>query len=848
MKIRASKQYRRRGPIGHILFAAAMALSLSSAVAGESKRDLLSLRLGPGDVTLWGAGASQQLLVLGKYSDGLERDVTSQSRFSVSDSKLAKLDDCGKVSALADGEVIVTAQFNGKAAKATIRITGSEEKRPFSFARDIGGILTKRGCNTNDCHGSVKGKGGLKFSANALYPKEDYRWIVKGGTYQVLTAESGGPETPRIDLKEPENSLLLLKPTMKVAHGGGLKFGADAADYQTILKWIQNGAPYGEENTGGSVRVVSIDVFPAVSVLDAQGSQQLLVTAHLSHGKREDITEQVLYASNNNDVVEVTPEGLVEAVNPGETAVMIRAAGHAISAGFGVITKPIANYPDLPRENLIDDYVFAKLRKFNIVPSELSSDAEFLRRACLDVTGTLPPPERVREFLGGTDPQKRDNLIEILLESPEYVDYWTYRFTDLFRVAYVAQGSPKYTEMYYEWVRDVIARNAPYDQIARERIAAQGYNGATRHYYHIGGELPTPANMMAEQLRIFHGRRLDCAQCHNHPYENWSQDQFWGMAAFFGRLTRLGQLGKDMVIIDDPAGHGEFGQGEKVIHPRTKQEVEPKTRDGKVLPEGRRTDPRGELADWIISHPYFTEAVVNRMWGYFFGRGFVDPVDDFRLTNPPSHPGLLKALGEDFKKNSYDLKHLIRRIVRSRTYQLSQTPNETNRDDKTIYSRALPRPLDAEVLLDAISHATGVEEQFDNWMGGKEPPGTRAIQFVFPDTIPSQFLDLYGRPSWLMVPQRKVDANLGQGLHLLAGGTYTAKLSQEGSRIDRLLKSGASNQEIIEELYLAALSRYPTALERDQLETVIAQRSSRREALEDFLWGMIASREFAFNH
>ena len=825
-----------------------MVVTCASLAMGASPNRLLSMRLLPEEIRLWGSGAQQRVLVMGRYADGLERDITSQSLLWISDPSCAKLEEDARIRVVTDGRTILTAEVGDLKAHTAVVVTGSQERRSFSFARDIGGILTKTGCNANDCHGSVKGKGGFKLSANALYPKEDYEWIIKGGTYQVLTAESAGPRTPRIKVKDPERSLLLLKATMQAPHGGGPRLTIGSPDYQAILEWIRGGAPYGDDQSGESVKVQRIEVLPKSVVLDTQGQHRLLVTAHLSNGRREDISDQVLYMSNDPEVVKVTEEGLVKAGKTGETAVVIRAAGHAVSTGFGVIASPLADYPHVVRHNYIDEHVFAKLRKFYIAPSKLSSDEEFLRRACLDIAGTLPPPARVREFLADKDPQKRHKLIQILLDSPQYVDYWTFRFADLFRVAMGPQGDLKYTKMYWEWVRDIIARNVPYDEIARARIAPQGFNGPSRHYYHIGGELPTPANMMSEQLRVFLGRRLDCAQCHNHPYESWSQDQFWGMSAFLGRLSRIGQIGRDTIIIDDPAGHGEFGQGAKVIHPRTQKEVEPQFLDGTLLPEDKRIDLRMRLADWVLSRPEFDEAIVNRMWGYFFSRGIVDPVDDFRLTHPATHPQLLQRLAQDFREHGYDLKYLIRLITESRTYQLSSTPNETNRDDTMNYSRSIPRPLDAEILLDAISQVTGVAENFDNWMYGKEPPGTRAIDLPWPDAVPSHFLDVYGRPNRLMVPERRVEANLAQALHFLAGPTYTRKLSAEGSRVHQLLQDGASDADVIEELYLVALSRFPSVKEREALEETLPQLGSRQQAFEDLTWALIASREFAFNN
>ena len=811
------------------------AVRIQTGQLAPSHPTLLSLRLLPENPALWGVEASQRFLVLGKYSDGLERDLTTRSRFSIASPAIAKVDEEGRVVALAEGQTILGAEMEGHQVKTQIRVEGLGEKKPFSFAREIGGIFTKHGCNTSDCHGSVKGKAGFKLSMNALYPRDDYRWIVEGGVYQVLSTESGGPKVPRIDLKEPEKSLLLLKATFSASHGGGQRFTEDSADYQAILNWVRDGAPYGEESGEESVQVKRIGVLPQEVALDRQGSHQLLVTAHLSNGRREDITDQVLYVSNNPEVVEVSPQGLVKAVKTGETAIMIRAAGYAVSATFGVIAEPIPDYPQVPPNNLVDEYVFAKLRKFNIVPSELSSDAEFLRRVCLDVTGTLPPPQQVRKFLASKDPEKRNNLIEILLSTPEYVDYWTFRLGDFLRVG----GGQFGGKPYEEWLRTFVAENKPYDQLARERVAAQGTYGPGWHYRSL--PLRPRQNMMSEQARVFLGVRLDCAQCHNHPFETWSQNQFWGLTAFFGRVSQLYAELKGMSFYhtyEDPEGHGKLGEGGKILHPRTRKEVRPAFLDGTVLPEDQRTDMRQALAKWMTApeNPYFSQALVNRMWGLFFSRGIVEPVDDFRSTNPPTHPHLLKALAQDFIKHGYDLKHLIRLIVQSRTYQLSSTPNHTNRDDRINYSRALPRALDAEVLLDAISEVTGVEETFR----------VRAVNLLKPGG--SQFLTVYGKPNRLTVPERSMKPNLPQALHQLAGTTYSDKLSKEGSRLDRLIRGDASDARVIEELYLAALTRLPTEEEKAGLEKMILTRPSRREALEDLLWGIVTSNEFSYNH
>ncbi len=824
------------------------AMAAFEAPAPSHSPTLLALRLVPEQAHLTGPEAAQRFVVMGTFADGLERDLTSDSRLRISDPELARASDAGRVVALAPGEVTLRARIGGREAQSRIRIDPGAAQRPFRFDRDIASILTKRGCNASECHGSVKGKGGLKLSLDALYPEEDHEWIVKGGIYQVLVMESGGPRVPRVNPERPEESLLLQKAAMQVIHGGGERLGADSADYAALLDWIREGAEYGDRNEDG--RIVRVTVFPQESVLDGKGVQQLLVTAYGPDGRGEDISHQARYVSQNPHVVTVDENGRVTAAGTGETTILVRTAGHALSARFGVVDVAAPVDFRIEPRNLIDKHVFAKLRKFQIRPSALSSDSEFLRRVCMDITGTLPPPDRVREFLADRDPRKRDKLIETLMDSPQYVDYWSFLFGDLFRVTYTSVGSLKEVKAYGDWVRNGILQNKPYDRMARERIAAQGYAAPTRHFFRYT-ELVVPHEIMAEQVRVFMGRRLDCAQCHNHPFETWSQDQFWGMTAFFGNVT---QLLDSQLVFDNPEGGRSYDlkrEGIKTVHPRRKEEVRAGFLDGSFPTGEQERDPRLALADWIIAQPAFARTVVNRVWGYYFGRGIVDPVDDFKVSNPPTHPELLSALAEDFVEHGYDLKHLMRRIVRSRTYQTSGVPNRTNQEDGINYARALARPLQATVLLDAISHATGVPEEFPvhpkTVRTGAARPGARAIDLI-PELFPCHFLNVYGRSMRKSLPE-KPSLTLTQALHMWAGSTYTTKITQEGGRLDRALREGLSDARIIEDFYLAALSRYPTERERSDLEAYVREGSSPRpEQLANLMWALISSREFAYNH
>jgi hypothetical protein len=805
---------------------------LLAFVAHGAQRPV-KLQTVPAAATLSGAASGQQFLAIATDADGTQTDVTGEVRWTVSHPALAQVSSSARLT-----------------SRAAVKISGSRTARPFHFARDVGSILTKRGCNSAACHGGVKGRGGFKLSANALFPKDDFEWITKGGTFEVLTSEVKGERVPRIDLKDPARSLLLSKPAMAVPHGGGKKLEADSEDYRTLLNWIRSGAPYGAETQ--TAKLARLEVYPTLATMPVSGSHRLLVTAWFTDGHSEDFTNQVLFSSNNGDVASVSPAGLVTGKGLGETSILIRAAGQLASAGVGVIGPAVARYPAVPRGNFIDESIFAKLKRFNIVPSDLAGDAEFLRRVCLDLTGTLPPPARVREFVTLRDVRKREKVIDALLGSPEYVDYWTFRFSDIFRVSIFANGlTPKFSQKYWEWIRENIATNRPYDQVARERLSAQGYGAASRHFIPYN-QIGPPGDVMAEEVRVFFGRRLDCAQCHNHPYENWSQDQFWGMAAFFGQLFKAGP-----VVFDHPTNM-DFGSKDvdgkvELFHPRTKAAVKPVLLDSSPLALRGDENPRKELARWMTGHPYFAEAAVNRVWGYFFGRGIVDPVDDFRSTNPATHPELLAALAKDFQDSGYNLRHLMKAIAMSRTYQLSYRTNATNKGDVTNYSHSLPRALDAEVLLDAVVAVTGVPETFATAVSeggtvGQAPAHTRAINLKDPDMYFSRFLELYGRPNRGAIPERSGKPNLGQALHMLAGATYVDRLSAPQSRLRVLLDRGAADEAIFEEFYMAALGRAPEREELEELTRLVGQRGDRPAALREFIWALISSREFAENH
>ncbi len=816
----------------------------------------VAVRLVPSEFRLYRAGAAQQFVFAAEYADGSTRDVTDAAQWAAS-SVAGTVSESGRMTARWAGAVEVTAKWGRWQASAQGQVETAGGDEQFRFRSAIGSILTKRGCNSPACHGGVKGRGGLKLSAASLFPLDDYEWIVQGGAYQVLSAQAKGERKPRIDRQNPEASLLLQKATGAVAHGGGKRFAVDSDEYRTILGWVRRGAPFGPAEDETS-RVASLEVYPRILSLEKAQKHRLLVTAVMENGRREDVTAQALYLSSDKATAGISEAGVVNAAALGETSILVRAAGQAAAVIVGVIGEPVANYPAVPRQNFIDEFVFEKLRRLRMVPSALSHDAEFLRRVCLDLTGTLPPPGRVEEFVRSRDPKKRERVIDALIGSPEYVDYWTFRFQDLFRVAMFANGiNAKWSQMYGEWIRESIVKNKPYDRMAWERLTAQGYDGPTRHFlpYDVIG---SPEETMAEEVRVFFGRRLECAQCHNHPYETWSQDQFWGLAAFFGRMFKMGDTGNEYVVFDHPLdeamGNGDVNGKIQVLHPRTKAELRPTLLDGKTVMATGRENPRKALADWMVQHPYFAEATVNRIWSEFFGRGLVEPVDDFRSTNPATHPELLTRLAEEFRRSGHDLRALMRTMVVSRTYQLSAEPSATNRADRVNYSHALPRPLLAEVLLDAITTVTGVEERFTTTVTAagnvtqRTPAGMRAIQLREPDVFHSRFLDLYGRPNRLALPERTGKANLGQALHMLAGSIYNEKLGAPEGWLQQQLRGGATDASMLQTLYLTAFGRPPELAESQELLGALAARPDRNEAWKDLVWAILCSREFAENH
>jgi Protein of unknown function (DUF1553)/Protein of unknown function (DUF1549)/Bacterial Ig-like domain (group 2) len=620
-------------------------------------------------------------------------------------------------------------------------------------------------------------------------------------------------------------------------HGGGVRIPPDRPEYETLRRWIAAGLPVG---SASDPKVVKIVLTPGEETLAIGQTRQLVVTATQSDGKNVDVTRLAKFQSNNEGLAAVSEEGLVTAgQSPGVVAVM---ASYANEVDVFHVLIPRAEktepYPRVAENNFIDQHVYRRLKQLHIVPAEVCSDAEYLRRVYLDLIGTLPTGEEARRFLGDAKSDKRKLLVDELLTRPQFADYWALQWADLLRVDRQVLGHKGAYDV-YRWIRESLARNKPLDQFAREVITASGPLAESPQGY-IYKTAPQPGQAASTISQVFLGVRIECATCHHHPYDRWSQTDYYGMTAYFTQLQQKSTpLGDVLLAVGDPA----------TAHPRTGQAITAHPL-GRPMPEKNvGGDRRIELAAWLTAadNPWFARNLSNRVWAHFLGRGLVEPVDDFRGTNPPSNPELLDALGAHLAASKFDLRELIRAITASRTYQHSTKPNATNHRDEQNYSRALLKRLDAEVLLDAVCQATGVPEKFEG-----VPAGSRAIQ-LWDSQVDHYFLRLFGRPTRQSVCEceRVTEPSVAQVLHLLNSERVQEKLSHENGFVARLAKRESDNTRAAGELYLALFSRLPTDSERQVAVEYLAQAAdapARRTALEDLAWTMLNSLEFVFNH
>ena len=720
----------------------------------------------------------------------------------------------------------------------------AEDDRKLSFRHDVLPVLSKAGCNGGGCHGALAGKGGFRLSLNAYDPATDY--------YNI-TRENRGR---RIEFAAPASSLFVTKPTAAVRHKGGKVLHESSEAYRILTRWIQQGAPGPSD---GDPTIERVEMSPTLSQLKKSQAQQLTVRAFFSDGTERDVTRWARFASTDATVAEVDEAtGLAKVIGHGEGAVTAWYSGQIALAR---ITSPWPSdipdevYSQTPRRNVIDDSVLGQLRRLNLKPSPRSSDSEFIRRVHLDVVGMLPTPEVTRAFLADPSETKRDAMIESLLAQPEFVDYWTYRLSDLFLIS-GRKLRPDALKSYYQWLRGEMETGTPWDQIVRQVVSARGdtmKNGAT-NFYSVHQD---PETMAENVSQAFMSLSINCAKCHNHPLEKWTNDQYYSFANLFARVRAKGWGG------DARSGNGArtlfIANRGDLIQPRTGKPQPPAPLDGQTIESDSPEDRREALAAWLTApeNPYFTRSIANRVWANFFGRGIVEPVDDLRVSNPASNEPLLEAISAHLVENRYDLKALMRLILQSETYQRTSAPLPENMGDQKYYSRYYPRRLMAEVLQDAITSVTRISPKYDKITladGSTQGTnfyrdGTRALQ-LFDSSVTSYFLKTFGRNEREITCEceRSNKPSMVQVLHLSNGDTLNSNLRSEQSCVNVMIPQ--SDEEIIEETYLLCLSRPPSDGERKRLIAMFdsTPETERRAAIEDLFWALMTSREFLFQH
>ncbi|MBL9134571.1 MAG: DUF1553 domain-containing protein [Verrucomicrobiales bacterium] len=832
------------------------ALLLTASIHGDELRIQSGGTTTTNTLVLRGQEARAQLLATLVTTDGRELDRTRHVRWTVEPSILARVDDDRRVVAATDGDGVVAATTeDGLTARLPITVMGSTSAQPVHFVNQIVPILTKNGCNGGGCHGKLAGQNGFRLSLLGFEPTEDYEHLVK---------EARGR---RLFPAAPERSLLLTKGTAELPHGGGRRLEPGSDDYRLLVRWIRQGMPYGKAE---DPTVSRIEVLPAERTLVRGQPQQLAVTAVYSDGRREDVTRSALYEANDKDLVDPDVHGLLSVRDlPGEVAVMVRYQGKvATFRGTIPLGAPVTDLP--AARNFVDDLVFRQLRKVGMPPSGWADDTTFLRRVTVDIAGRLPSEAEITDFLeSAREPgeaekgevavptprrqKARDAVIDRLLDSGDYADYFAGKWSALLRNKRTEPRHARGTYVFHDWIRDNLQRNRPYDQWVRELLTAAGdltENPPVAWYRQVR----SMQGQLEDISQLFLGQRLQCAQCHHHPYEKWSQADYWSFGAFFSQVSFKpgGQPGEDAVV-------HRRGKAQ-TTNKKNGMQVPPAALGANPVNLGPDDDPRSALADWMTGpdNPYLARALANRYWKHFLGRGLVEPEDDLRETNPPSHPELLSALADHFVKSGFDLKELVRVITRSSTYQRSAVPNESNSKDKQHYSRYYPRRLPAEVLYDAVQSLLLSPSKFEGL-----PEGTRAI--ALPDNsfnASSYFLTVFGRPesSSACECERSADASLSQSLHLLNAKDIQERLASDSSRAAKLAADVSRSEESkLREIYLAAYGRVPTGDEvrvtTDYMTRKVpatndpaAKAKGVREAWEDTLWAVINSKEFLFNH
>jgi hypothetical protein len=803
--------------------------------ADPPKASPTKLEVFPAKIALAGPRDQQHIGVLARFADGTCRDVSQSARFTTGNAATVKVEEHGLAVPVADGTTTITVEVGGQTASVPVIVKQGKAEIVTSYVREVLPVLTKAGCNQGACHGSQHGRGGFKLSLFGFDPQFDHS--------QIVQSDKGR----RVVVSDPERSILLLKPSLQMEHGGGERLKRGSRGYEIVKQWLEDGAP---EPSANDVTVTAIEAWPAKRIMVPGESQQVLISATWSDGRREDVTATARFDALNDGIASVTPEGLVTAKAKGETHIMVRFGGQAtvmqVTMPYGSLSVAHASGSLFAPNNLIDEKLVVKWRDLGLSPSGPCSDQEFLRRIYLDTIGTLPTPEEVMKFLADQDPKKREKAIDAVLQRPEYVDFWAYKWGDLLRINRTALEE-KGMWSFHNWVRAELRDNKPVDEFVRDIILAEGstFTDGPANFYRIG---KNPEEWSETVTQVFLGVRIQCAKCHHHPFEKWSQDDYYGMTAFFVRLgtknsPEFGLFGRESVIFLRPTG--------EATHPRKRAVVKPHVLDDAVSTPAKTDetlDRRILLAEWITSkdNALFARNIVNRFWGYLMGHGLVEPLDDMRATNPSSNPELLDALAKDFAEHHFDLKHLLKTLMLSRAYQLSSHKAPGNEADvsNTYFCRYTVKRLSAEQLADAVDFATGTREKYPGL-----PLGLRAIQLPDPE-VRSFFMDTFGRPARQIVCEceRTSKPNIAQAMVLLNDDSVNRKINDAQGRVAKLVQAKTTLPKMIEELYMVSLSRRPRPEELKRAEEYAGKAPNQREAMQDLLWVLLNSREFLFNH
>ncbi len=826
-----------RGAITSLVALALVGTTFANSSESVPTRKIREVRIETGkghtsskaDLTFQSPEERHQLIVTAKMKGGKARDMTRSVTYSSSPKGVVAVNSEGVLSPLDSGQAEVIAQASeGKRDSITVRVQNAEDPGTVSFPSDVMPILTKLGCNSGGCHGAADGQNGFKLSLFGFQPEEDYEHLV---------LESRGR---RIFPAAPEKSLLIQKPTAAVPHNGGQLIDKGSQFYQVLCRWIEQGMPYQPKEEPSTLE--SVDVYPDRRTMQPGWGQELRVTAHYSDGSTRDVTHLAQYEAKNEKQAEVSESGHVEVKSfTGQTTVMVRFRAKVdVFRAIVPLGAPVEDLP--PRNNVVDKHIFNKLKELGVPPSPVSEDSTFIRRVTLDITGRLPEPAEVRRFVASEKPNKRAELIDRLLESGAYADHFANKWTAILRNKRQKKSEARATFSFHSWIRQSFYNNKPYDEFVSELLTATGSlqrNPAVGWYR----EVDQRGEQVQDSARLFLGTRLRCARCHHHPFEKWSQQDYYGFAAFFSQLDYKKPKRPTEQAVVHQVGTAS------AVNPRTESTVRPTPLGAKPLKVDPSKDPRQELVKWLNEggKSRFARMLVNRYWKHFFGQGLVEPVDDMRQTNPATHPKLLRALADRFIESGYDLKELIRTLCRSTTYQLSSEVIEHNRGDEQNFSRYYPKRLKAEVLLEAVDRMTGTNTRFPGL-----PSSTTAM--ALPDNSyndKSYFLAVFGRPdmSSACECERNQNVTMGQTLHLLNSDKIQKKLASPDGRAAKLAKSDRAREAKIKRLYRVGYARAPSKEELDVARKYLESHANDiKGAYEDLIWSIINSKEFLFNH